>query len=192
MKEVWKNISGYEGLYQVSNLGRIKSLPHKVYNKLIGEYISKEKILKQGSLVRGYKGVGLYKNGKEKTQKVHRLVAEAFIPNPNNYPEVNHKNEDTSDNRVTNLEWCTSKYNSNYGTRTQRIAQKNLNRNKSKRVLQLDLSGNLIHVWPSASETQRNGFSQGNVSACCRGERKTHKGYKWQYAKEEKQCHSII
>lgn len=192
MKEVWKNISGYEGLYEVSSLGRVRSLPHKVYNKLIGEYISKEKILKQGSLVRGYKGVGLYKNGKEKTQKVHRLVAEAFIPNPNNYPEVNHKNEDTSDNRVTNLEWCTSKYNSNYGTRTQRIAQKNLNRNKSKRVLQLDLSGNLIHVWPSASETQRNGFSQGNVSACCRGERKTHKGYKWQYAKEEKQCHSII
>lgn len=192
MKEVWKNISGYEGLYEVSSLGRVRSLPHKAYNKLIGEYISKEKILKQGSLVRGYKGVGLYKNGKEKTQKVHRLVAEAFIPNPNNYPEVNHKNEDTSDNRVTNLEWCTSKYNSNYGTRTQRIAQKNLNRNKSKRVLQLDLSGNLIHVWPSASETQRNGFSQGNVSACCRGERKTHKGYKWQYAKEEKQCHSII
>jgi hypothetical protein len=192
VKEVWKNISGYEGLYEVSSLGRVRSLPHKVYNKLIGEYISKEKILKQGSLVRGYKGVGLYKNGKEKTQKVHRLVAEAFIPNPNNYPEVNHKNEDTSDNRVTNLEWCTSKYNSNYGTRTQRIAQKNLNRNKSKRVLQLDLSGNLIHVWPSASETQRNGFSQGNVSACCRGERKTHKGYKWQYAKEEKQCHSII
>ena len=104
MGEIWKDIEGYEGLYQVSNLGRVKSLK---YNK--------ERILKIANGTDGYKIVGLTYNSKRKTFKVHRLVAQAFIPNPNEYPQVNHKDEDKGNNKVDNLEWCDNKYNCNYG-----------------------------------------------------------------------------
>lgn len=105
--EIWKDIEGYEGMYQVSNMGRVKSLTRKVWN-----YTKPGRILKPGAKENGYLHVGL-SNGLnvEKHAHVHRLVAKAFIPNPNNYPEVNHKNMNKADNRVENLEWCTPRYN---------------------------------------------------------------------------------
>ena len=106
-KEIWKDIKGYEGLYQVSNLGRVKSLPRKNHPKEEFRNLSPDS--------KGYLRVNLFKNNKGKTHKVHRLVAEAFIPNPNNYPQVNHKDENKANNNVDNLEWCTNKYNVNYG-----------------------------------------------------------------------------
>ena len=109
----WKDIPGYEGLYQVSNLGEIKSLNYR--------NTGKEKILKLIKDKKGYFHVNLYKNGKLKNLQVHRLVAMAFIPNHNNYNQVNHKDENTSNNAVENLEWCTAKYNSNYGNRNKKI-----------------------------------------------------------------------
>ena len=112
--EIWKDIEGYEGLYQVSNYGNVRSLNYAKAGKV--------KELKQGNW-RGYKNVDLWKNGKGKSFKVHRLVAQAFIENPNEYLCVNHKDENKQNNHVSNLEWCTHKYNSNYGTGRERVAK---------------------------------------------------------------------
>lgn len=128
-KEIWKDIKGYEGLYQISNLGNIKSLERTVYKKVdvlhkkgkSFRYKVKEKIIKPSYDRKGYQMVRLSKDGKAHTLKVHRLVAQAFIPNKNNYEQINHINEVKTDNYVENLEWCTAKYNDNYGTRNQRI-----------------------------------------------------------------------
>lgn len=115
--EEWRDIKGYEGIYQVSNLGRVKSLGNGKKRK--------EKILKQQKTGRwkNYYKVILFKNGIPKTKKIHRLVAEAFIPNPNNYPCVNHKDENPSNNFVENLEWCSYEYNNNYGTKNKRVSE---------------------------------------------------------------------
>ena len=112
MTEQWRPIEGYEGLYEVSNLGRVKSLK-----------CGRERILKPQMKKKGYLQVGLRKEGKYKMFKVHRLVAQAFIPNPEGLPQINHKDENPSNNRVENLEWCDSKYNNNYGTHNERIVQ---------------------------------------------------------------------
>ena len=111
--EVWKDIKGYEGIYQISSCGRVRSLHYK-----------KNKILKLTQDKYGYYQINLCKNNKVKNLKVHRLVAEAFIDNPNNYPEVNHKDENKTNNKIDNLEWCTHYYNNNYGTRNNRVTEK--------------------------------------------------------------------
>ena len=124
MKEEWRDIKGYEGRYQVSNLGRVKSLNYRHTNK--------EKILSNTTNTKDYLTVSLYKNGKIKTYYIHKLVAAHFIPNPDNYKEVNHKDENKSNNCVSNLEWCSREYNQNYGTKTQRASESNkgISRNK--------------------------------------------------------------
>lgn len=123
MIEEWRDIEGYEGLYQVSNLGRVKSLARTAIDRRgIPHYVN-ERILKQAFDKDGYCLVGLHKDRKIKSGKVHRLVASAFIDNPHNLPEVNHKDENKSNNNVENLEWCTPKYNINYGTCLDRIAK---------------------------------------------------------------------
>ena len=127
--------------------------------------------------------VNLCKEGKRKTFRVNRLVAQAFMPNPNNLPEVNHKDENKLNNKVENLEWCTSEYNNNYGTRSKKISKAMINGKLSKPVYQYDENYNLVHEYPSTAECGRNGFNQGNVTACCRGKRKTHKGFYWSYTK---------
>lgn len=180
----------YEGLYKVSNLGRILSLNYR--------NTGKPGLMNPSDNGKGYFKVDLSKNGETKTCKVHRLVAETFLPNPDNLPEVNHKDEDKTNNFVflnedgsvdkekSNLEWKTHKDNCNHGTRNERIgvANKiaNTNGKLSKRVLQLSLSGELIREWPSTQECGRNGFNQGNVAACCRGEIPHYKGFLWMYA----------
>lgn len=117
IEEIWKDILGYEGFYQVSSFGRVRSLDR--YDSR--NYFRKGRILKLSADRKGYLRVGLHSNGKEKFYSVHRLVAEAFIHNPDNLPEVNHIDEDKTNNRVENLEFCDSKYNNNYGTRKDRI-----------------------------------------------------------------------
>ena len=164
MEEIWKDVVGYEGLYEVSNLGRVRR---------------DGKILKPTKIKNGYLYVGLHKNGIQKTVRVHRLVASAFIPNPQNLPCVNHKDEDKTNNAVDNLEWCTSQYNANYGTRNERVAEK-----LSKPILQYDLNGNFIREWPSASKVEEEtGISNGNISMCCLGRYgfKTAGGFVWRY-----------
>ena len=182
--EEWRDIEGYEGLYQVSNEGRVKSL-ERSYTERNGRkatHTLKERILRPSKNSKKYCSVMLSKNGSEKRYLVHRLVAQAFVPNPNDYPAVNHKDENPKNNKVENLEWCTYEYNSNYGTRNERISIILINREDlSKRVYQWTLDGKLVKIWKSTNECGRNGFCQNLVAACCRGERKTHKGHKWSY-----------
>ena len=167
--EYWKPIPGYEE-YEVSNFGRVRSLK-----------FGKVRILKPGK-TKGYLFVRLYKNHISKKFTVHRLVAMAFIPNPNNLPMINHKDECKTNNIPENLEWCDASYNNSYGTLPERQSQKQLNDPiKSKKVYQYTLDGVLVRVWSSVNEVARNGFSLGHVAACCRGERKSHRGYRWSY-----------
>lgn len=175
MKEIWKDIKGYEGLYQVSNKGNVKSLN---YNRT-GE----EKILRPGVGSQGYLQVNLYKNGKCKMLNVHRLVLMTFNPiNNMDSLQVNHKDENKQNNCLSNLEWCNRKYNNNYGTRNQRSAQ-----SKSIPVVQLDPNTNkVINVYGSAMKAKRQGFDNGNISRCCKNKfsrpgNNIYKGYKWQY-----------
>ena len=164
MKEIWKDKKDYEGHYQVSNWGRIKSIK-----------FGKERILKQ-NIRCGYYYVNLYKNNIKKQYPVHRLVAEAFIDNPDNLFQVNHRDENKLNNNVDNLEWCDAKYNINFGTCIERRSKK-----KSKPVLQYDLEGNFIKEWESIAECNRNGFNQGNIWMCCQGKLKKYKGFIWRY-----------
>lgn len=120
--EMWKDIKGYEKLYQISNLGRVKSLP---------KFYQGEKILKSRKDRYGYLYVGVIKNKIKKYLKIHRLVAEAFILNPNNYPAVNHKDENKLNNKIKNLEWCTAEYNNTYNDRAKKAGEKNRGRKNS-------------------------------------------------------------
>ena len=183
-KEYWKPVVGYEGLYEVSNWGRVKSIKFGkeiiLKQKIKGGYyyvnLSKNGILKPMKDNNGYLKVRLCNGEKSKTFNLHRLIAETFIPNLNNYKEVNHKNEIKTDNRVENLEWCDRKYNQNYGTRTEKCSKK-----LSKPVLQYTLEGEFVKEWKSIAECGRNGFNRGNVWMCCRGELKTHQNFIWKY-----------
>ena len=172
-KEVWRDIEGYEGLYQVSNMGRVKSLGRK---DRFGRVI-KERILEPAVTHNGYLRVGLHVDGKRKMLRVHRLVCEAFHENPDNKSEVNHVNEDKTDNRACNLEWSTRTENCNHGSRNERVAKA-----LSKPIGQFSLDGKLIKVWQSACEARRQtGFDQGYVGAVARGKFKQAYGYIWKY-----------
>lgn len=176
--EVWKDIQSYEGFYQVSSLGRIRSLNRTVRNRL-GFTIAKGKVL-SGVSKNGYLRVQLFKEGRWKSYPIHRLVANAFLSNSNSMPEVNHKNEDKGDNRVDNLEWCDRKQNCNYGTRTKRQSEK-----LSKKVLQLTIDGKLVSSFKSTAEVFRVlGFRSSHISECCNGIRTISYGYKWRYSNE--------
>jgi len=134
MEEIWKDISGYEGLYQVSNLGRVRSLDrlsHYIRNGNPEAKLFKGRIMKQSHTTDGYLMIYLRKGGKDKYYSVHRLVAQAFIPNPENLPFVNHKDEVKDNNCVDNLEWCTHIYNCNYGTAIERMRQKVTGKHKN-------------------------------------------------------------
>lgn len=134
--EEWKSIPGYECLYEISSYGRVKSLERYRYNN--GEkQLLKERILKPHN-TKGYFTVCLYKNKTHKLYLIHRLVAQAFIPNPDNLPQVNHKDEDKTNNRVNNLEWCTAKYNMNYNDvlkrRSQRMKENGIYESRTQRL----------------------------------------------------------
>ena len=160
--EEWRDVVGYEGRYQVSSMGRVKSFKW-----------NKERFLKPSMDKDGYLLVTLCAGGKRKTLKVHRLVCEAFHGNPDNKPQVNHINEDKTDNRACNLEWCTCKQNVNHGSRNERV---------SKPVGQYSLDGKLIKLWPSTMEAERQaGFNHGNISQVANGKYKQAYGCIWKY-----------
>lgn len=173
--EVWIPVVGYEGLYEISSFGNVRSLGN-------GGTYKTQRIMKQFKNTWGYLCVGLCKNGKSKHYQVHRLVAIAFIENPENFPQVNHKDENISNNNVNNLEWCSAKYNINYGTCIKRSSEKQINGKKSKQVLQFTKTGEFIAEFPSTREVKRQlGFLSGNISRCCHGKLKYAYGYVWKY-----------
>ena len=174
MNEIWLPIEGYENLYEVSNLGRVCSLERTVIKKNDATRKVPGKILKPGTNKNGYLKVNLCKNGTRRTCYLHRLVATAFIPNPDKKPQVNHKDEDKTNNTAENLEWCTAKENNNYGTRNKRASEK-----RSKPVLCIELN----QIFPSLTEAARQlSLSVGNISWVLTGRSKTAGGYHWEFA----------
>ena len=192
MKEIWKDIRGYEGLYQVSNLGRVRSLDRYVNSaiKNNNKVIKKGKILRSNSNWNNYLQVHLSKYGKSKMITIHRLVAQTFIPNPKNLPQINHKDGNKLNNCIDNLEWCTAKENVNHSWKLglskpyQRSKGKLTNYSKSlcKKVEQYDLQGNLLNVYNSLSEASRktNCFAS-DICSCCKGKQKTSHNFIWKY-----------
>lgn len=174
--EQWKAIVGYEGLYEVSDLGRVRSLNFNHTGEI--------RIMKPGNTRKGYLIAHLHKDGQQKYLQVHRLVAEAFIPNPNNLETVNHKDENKHNNSAINLEWMSLRDNINYGTGHMRGAEAQVNDpKKSKPVQQFDKNGNLIATFPSTHEAERiTGISGGSIRKCCLGQHKSAGGYVWRYA----------
>ena len=197
MSEIWKDIPGFEGMYQVSNLGRVKRLP------LGKQYPSRQthNNIRKVHIKNGYYQVNLSKGNRVKWFGVHRLVALAFIPNPNKFPCVNHKDENKMNNNAENLEWCTHRYNNNYGTAKQRqiesmkkndplnlrtqksleTRRKNGRSNARKPVVQIDLLGNVVRIYNSISEASRDGYDRIGIIRCCKGLGKSASGYKWKY-----------
>lgn len=175
--EEWKDIVieqngivyDFTGKYQVSNLGNIRSLNYNNTGKI--------KIMKF-SEYSGYLRIPLSKDGKTTKFLVHRLVANAFIKNndPVNKSQVNHKDENPLNNNINNLEWSTPKENSNYGTRSRRMAK-----TQSKKIIGYSLIDNKVIILQSTQQAKKFGFDQSAISKCCLGQRKSHLGYKWKY-----------
>lgn len=178
MDEVWKDITGYEGLYQISNYGRVKSLERKVRHNYGKFRTVPEKILKPSPDGDGYLYVSLSKEGKKKNPKIHKLVALHFLSNPDNLPQVNHIDENKDNNVVTNLEWCTSLHNLQHSN----VISKG-NTARAKAIIQKSLTGEIINEFCSISEARRKlGLkSHAGIVKCCKGEQKTSHGYKWEY-----------
>lgn len=175
MSEVWKDIKGYEGKYQVSNRGKIRSLVH-------GNRIRKTVINNRDK----YEYVSLFSN-KVHTHKVHRLVAEAFIPNPEHKPQVNHINGNKQNNHVENLEWVTAKENNRHA-----IVTGLRKKNNSKIVNQYDLNGNFIKNWHSIRTIEKElKIANSSITACCKGKLKTAGGFTWRYYNEETKNNNI-
>ena len=167
MKEIWKDVKDYVGYYQVSNLGRIKSLPRN-------GTINTEKILKPNIIKNGYCQVCLQKDGKRKYEKVHRLVAETFIPNTNNLPQVNHKDGNKQNNNANNLEWCSVSYNQLHNCY---VLKHNI-----KQVKQYSLDNVLLKIWDSVRlASRKTNIKCSNIVACIQGKQKTCGGYIWKY-----------
>ena len=182
MREEYRDIKGWEGLYQVSNKGNVKSLERTVRSGK-GYRVTKEIILKPKKTISGYLYVGLWKESKVKRHYIHRLVAEAFLENTENLSEINHIDENKENNCVENLEWCSSKYNCNHGTRNRRIAEANTNHPKmSKPVIAISKESGLILEYPSTHEASRQlGIAQQSIVECCKGRLKTSGSFYWMY-----------
>ena len=186
MNEIWKDIQGYEGMYQVSNLGRVRSLdreiviPHPRNPSYTLRYMKMGDIKSQRCNNKGYYEVDLFKNNIQDTRTVHRLVATAFLPNPNNLPEVNHINENHQDNKLENLEWVTRLQNIRHGT-----GRKRMGRAHWTPVEQYTLDGTFIKRWECMQQAADElHLHMTHISAVCRGRARTHGGYLWKYPKE--------
>ena len=174
--EIWRDIVGYEDTHQVSNLGRVR-VKERVINTSTGKRKYKSKLLSIQTSVEGYKFVILIVNNNRKTAYIHRLIAEAFIPNPDNLPCVNHRDEDKSNNSIENLEWCTVAYNNTYGTRLERVSK-----TRSKSIIQYSLDGTFIRIWDSTREAAKFiGCCRENINRCLIGVTNTAYGFKWKY-----------
>ena len=169
-KEEWKTINGYGGCYQISNYGNVKSIDRIVHGT--SDYFQKGIVLKKSNNKR-YDFVRLSYSGESKIHYIHELVATYFVDNPNNYTCINHKDENKTNNYYENLEWCTQKYNANYGSRNKRIAEK-----LSTKVARIK-DGKIDKIYNSQADAQKDGFLQSQISKCCNGILKTHRGYEW-------------
>lgn len=170
MKEIWKDIKCYEGTHQASNYGRVKSLERKVSGKNGSIRTIKEKILKP-HLCKGYYQIRMQTGKKYSCLLLHKLIAQTFIPNPNNYETVHHIDHNPKNNKIDNLVWMSKEEHDKLHKNEQSI-----------KVYQYTLGNELVAIWPSASEAAKElGFAQSDIWKCCTGERKTHKGYKWSY-----------
>lgn len=164
MKEIWKDIKGYEDIYQISNLGRVKS-------------VETDRILKGCKTSNGYLIVSLYKNSVMSTKKIHRLVADAFIQNPENKPQVNHIDENKTHNMVSNLEWMTAKENSNHGTRTDRLAK-----TLSIPIIATNIkTGESTEFYGSSECARQLGIHVSCVTGVLKGRRNQTGGYTFKY-----------
>ena len=183
--EIWKDIKDYEGLYQVSNIGKVRSLDRVVQGKLGSLRTLKGKELSATDNGKGYLKVALQTNGRStrKIYKVHRLVAETFIPNPLNKPEVNHIDCDKTNNHVSNLEWSTSSENSSHAYNNDLKNIKQLSELKEKRIGRLDDYGNVVEEFKSVKEAcvKYNYNKIDYIARVARGERNSYKGIKWKY-----------
>lgn len=189
--EIWKDIPGYEGIYQISSQGRVKSLPRLVKGKNHRcpqgyQCTRKERVLSPAICGTGYWKVGLYKNGVMKNHNVHRMMAVAFIPNPNGYTQVNHKDGNKMNCKLSNLEWCTPSQNGKHAYAVIGIVPHQKNRygeenNSSKAVLQKTGDGVVVQRWGSAMDAVRAGFDSSCISRCCNGESGRHRGYVWEF-----------
>lgn len=182
MEEVWKDIEGYENRYQISNLGNVKSLQYRGHKGVEKNLVPK--VNNSGRL-----WVELIKNGKTKQFLIHRLVGMAFIPNPDNLPQINHMDENPKNNQVDNLEWCTGDYNIKYFQERhpefakQRRSTGRYNRKLDKPVNQIDDCGNVVKRWNNARAIVNEiGYNQWSITQCCDGKRKSAYGFRWQYA----------
>ena len=174
---MWRPIKGYEGLYEVSDKGLIRSFDRIIPCGKGRIHNHKGKLLTGKSNGKGYLFVLLSKNGRLKKYYIHRIVAETFIENPHNYPIINHKDENRANNEADNLEWCTYKYNSNYGNCRQKISMR-----QCKKVIQIFCDGT-EKEWSSAREAEKvTGINHSNISACCRGIVKTAGKCAWRFA----------
>lgn len=176
MDEVWKDIKGYEGLYRVSNFGNIKSLHYKGGKN--------ERLLTPKTNNDGYKWVQLYGGNGSGCFLIHRLVGQAFVDNPNNLPFINHKDENPSNNHFSNLEWCTHLYNVRYSVALHPERKREIRKpHRNKKIEQYDKNGSLIRVWDNPiSIKHETGWNEWHIEECCKGNRKTAKGYIWRYA----------
>lgn len=195
MKEIWKDIEGYEGLYEVSNFGNVRSKDHEttvIAKHRTYKLPKKGRVLTPTTRRHGYLAVQLYGRGGHETRgmrtySIHRLVAQAFIPNPNGYTEVNHKDECKTNNHVENLEWISHVDNARYGTAISRRSSKLKNGKRSRKIAQYTRDGKLVRVFPSLSEAQRQGYVASNIHKCANGHPAySHAyGYVWRYADGE-------
>lgn len=176
--EEWKDIVGYEGLYQISTLGNVRSYDRIVNCRNGHTRTIKGKVLATTRSGGGYLKVMLTKDSVAKNHRIHRLVAMAFIPNPDNLPDVNHIDEDKTNNKVSNLEWCSRSYNNHYSLITER-----LNEAKKISVKQLSLDGEVVNIWNGVRDAARalGMKTHRHISDCCKGKAKTCYGYKWEY-----------
>lgn len=184
-QEIWKDIIGYEGIYQISSLGRVKSVSRCV-NHINGVRHVHSKILKPNSCSL-YLNISLSRKCVMNRFTIHRLVAKAFIPNPNNLPQVNHRDGNKFNNKVENLEWCSSSDNQKHAYRIGLKKSPNLGRfgslnHSSKAIIQYSLTGVPIQEYGSTREASRvTKINQGTIAACARGERVSAGSYKWRY-----------
>lgn len=169
--EIWKDIPGYEGLYQVSNLGNIKSLDRYVFGIYKDRFI-RGKIKKLTINKKGYLKITLFKNGKGNTREVHRIIAEAFIPNIENKSQVNHIDGNKQNNNVENLEWVTPRENNIHSIEVLEHCK--------KAVIQFDLNGKFVNGYMSIKEAaEKNNLKPCSISNCINGRKKTAGGYEW-------------
>lgn len=182
IEEEWRDIKGYEGLYQVSNLGRVRSLDRYTKSRWGTQKLEKGIIMKLSYDRDGYQIICLRRDAKNSRFRVHRLVAEAFIDNPYNYPLINHKDENKANNCVNNLEWCSHKYNVNYGSCIEKRIKKTRNdphRSKAIRCIETGI------IYPSIMEVQRLlGYDASFIGKCCKGRSRyaTAYGYHWEFS----------